>query len=335
MQMLGMNGLQLLAAAQKAAPDTIRMMLTGNADLETAVGAVNDGNVFRFITKPCDKSALEKMIRAGIRQHRLILAEREVLEKTLNGAVHLCTELLAAADPRAAGLAEAARRMASEVASTLGIEDKWEIELAGMLARIGRATIPPVVLVRERAGKALSATERGMLERVPEVGHRLLSGIPRLEGVARIVLYAQKRFDGSGLPADDVKGERIPLEARILKAAHDLAEREEAGQSAFEALSAMKAEAGVYDPGVVEALFALRCAPDSGTEPVAIPFDELSIGQTLAAPIETVDGVLLVAGRTVVTKTLYERLVNYGRVHEIREPVYVAPEVQPAAASSS
>ncbi len=48
MQMPGMKGLEVLKAVIKKAPDTFRMMLTGNADQQTAIDAINSGNVFRF-----------------------------------------------------------------------------------------------------------------------------------------------------------------------------------------------------------------------------------------------------------------------------------------------
>src|SRR5689334_4738053 len=53
MQMPGLNGVEFLKQVEVKAPDAIRIMLTGNADQKTAVDAVNDGHVFRFLTKPC------------------------------------------------------------------------------------------------------------------------------------------------------------------------------------------------------------------------------------------------------------------------------------------
>ena len=76
MQMPEMNGIEFLKKAQAAAPDTVRLMLTGNADQKTAVDAVNDGHVFRFLTKPCDPPQLTSALEAALKQYRLITAER-------------------------------------------------------------------------------------------------------------------------------------------------------------------------------------------------------------------------------------------------------------------
>jgi len=52
-RMPDIDGIQFLALVRKIAPDTVRMMLTGNHDLETAMEAINRGEIFRFLTKPC------------------------------------------------------------------------------------------------------------------------------------------------------------------------------------------------------------------------------------------------------------------------------------------
>ena len=84
MQMPGMNGVQFLTRAEEIAPDTVRIMLTGNADQKTAADAVNQGHVFRFLTKPCAPEELALMLSAALKQYRLVTAERELLEKTLD-----------------------------------------------------------------------------------------------------------------------------------------------------------------------------------------------------------------------------------------------------------
>src|SRR5580693_9859098 len=65
MRMPEMDGVHLLTKIKQLAPDTIRIMLTGNADIQTAVSAVNEGSIFRFLTKPCEKETLGKALSAG------------------------------------------------------------------------------------------------------------------------------------------------------------------------------------------------------------------------------------------------------------------------------
>ena len=70
MRMPGMDGLQLLRAVKTRSQDTVRIMVTGNSDQQTAVAAINEGDVYRFLTKPCDPEVLVKTLQDGIEQHR-------------------------------------------------------------------------------------------------------------------------------------------------------------------------------------------------------------------------------------------------------------------------
>src|ERR1039458_7436990 len=103
-------------------------------------------------------------------------------------------------------------------------ENSWEFEMAAMLSQIGTVTIPPALIEKSRAGQELTKVEQDILARVPKTGADLLANIPRLESVARIVLYQQKHYDGSGFPVNFVRGEDIPIGARILKVLIDLLE---------------------------------------------------------------------------------------------------------------
>src|ERR1700693_2988345 len=82
-----MTGVQLLAHARAVAPASVRVLLTGQADVESAIAAVNDGNVFRFLTKPCATDVLLKALDACCEQHRLITSEKVLLEQTLHGSI--------------------------------------------------------------------------------------------------------------------------------------------------------------------------------------------------------------------------------------------------------
>src|SRR5262249_1916023 len=91
MRMPEMDGIEFLTRVKALSPDTVRIMLTGYADVKTALSAVNDGNIFRFLTKPCSKETLASALAAGLAQYRLVTTEKELLEKTLAGSVALLT----------------------------------------------------------------------------------------------------------------------------------------------------------------------------------------------------------------------------------------------------
>jgi len=84
-RMPGIDGIRLLAEVRARAPDTARIMLTGAADQATAMEAVNEGAIFRFLCKPCPLEVVARAIDGGVREHRLATAEKELIEKTAQG----------------------------------------------------------------------------------------------------------------------------------------------------------------------------------------------------------------------------------------------------------
>ncbi|MEO0605633.1 MAG: response regulator, partial [Myxococcota bacterium] len=103
MRMPGMDGASFLAEVRQRAPDTTRLLLTGHANLESAVAAVNDGGIFRFLTKPCPPEQLLVAVGDACRQFQLRRAERELLEETLKGTVSVLSEVISLASPEAYG----------------------------------------------------------------------------------------------------------------------------------------------------------------------------------------------------------------------------------------
>ena len=80
MRMPEMDGGQLLAEVRRLSPDTTRLMLTGNPDIQTAIEADMPGLVFRLLSKPCTTIELRMAIEAGLEQNRLVAVEKDLLE---------------------------------------------------------------------------------------------------------------------------------------------------------------------------------------------------------------------------------------------------------------
>ncbi|MBN9517874.1 response regulator, partial [bacterium] len=76
LNMPGMDGNALLGALRESHPDTVRVLIAGQPDLEHALKAVNDGHVFRFLTKPCSPAAVRTAVADAIEQYELILSDR-------------------------------------------------------------------------------------------------------------------------------------------------------------------------------------------------------------------------------------------------------------------
>lgn len=327
MQMPLMNGVELLMRVEKLAPNTVRIMLTGNADQQTAVDAVNQGHVYRFLNKPCPPDMLALALDAGVRQYHLIEAERDLLENTLNGAVKALTDILGILDPSAFARAQRLRELVRTYVNHFKLANGWTLEMAAMLARVGCVAVPPPVLLKARSGLTLRPEEQEMLARVPQNGAELLGNIPRLETVSRIVQYCEQRFDGTGFPRDGVAGEDIPVGARILKVLSDLLELESRGASPAVAIAQMQARAGWYDPQVLDSVaVCFDVAPAStgrASRMVEVRLRDLHPGQELAAPITTADGNLIMAAGTTITPMALEKLRNFNELHNLVEPFWI------------
>lgn len=325
-QMPGMDGVQFLSLVRRQSPDTIRVMLTGNVDLEQAVRAVNEGNIFRFLIKPSSTEVLSRAVEDAAAQHRLVVAEKELLNKTLNGSIKLLTDILSLVDTKSFGRAEKLRALITQVAPKISLGDSWEIHLAAMLSPIGYVTLPQETLAKARAGQTLSKAEQGLFNNVPEIAARLLSNIPRLEGVAKIAQYQHKHFDGGGVPVDDIKGELIPTGARLLKILGDLLDLQATGKSQSEALDDLARRSGIYDP---QLLFTIRSALGAEQEKtdsldtVFIGINDLSVGMILHSDIVTNDGMMVLSAGHYVNQTTLEKIQNFNLIYGIKGPIYV------------
>ncbi len=329
MQMPGMSGVEFLNITRQKYPDTVRVMLTGNADQKTATDAVNRGQIFQFLNKPCPPEKLAEVLTSGIKQYRLVTAERELLENTLNGSVKVLMEILSLSDPASFGRGQAVRDQARQVAEVLEIKSTWELDLAVMLCPIGCVSLPAELNQKARSEETLTGPEKDAVARVPQVGHDLLSKIPRLEAVARIVLYQNKNYDGTGFPSDTIKGDEIPLEARIIRVLADLAQLEAKKIPQFKALEQLRQHTGVYDLTVLDAVarcfeLATRGQPEAAVKsPVALDFPELRPGHVLSADIVTKQDILIVGAGTKITPLILERLRNFASISGLRLPIHV------------
>ena len=330
MQMPGMNGAQFLSEARKIAPNSVRMMLTGIADQATAAEAVNEGNVFRFLTKPCPSESLIKALVAGIEQYKLITAEKELLEKTLLGSIKVLSDVLSLVNPTAFGRASRVLRLTRELARKLKVSKSWQLKIAAMLSQVGCVTVPEQTLSKVYKDADLEPAELQMFAAHPQIGSDLIAKIPRLETVSEMIAYQEKRFDGTGHPQDSRTGEQIPQGARILKVALDLDTLESKGMTRPFAIVELRSRTGWYDSAVLTALEAVIQREEQFlVREVALA--DLDGRMILAADVKSTDGVLLVSKGQEVTSSLRQLLKNFSRRSGIVEPirVLIPPEHRP------
>jgi response regulator RpfG family c-di-GMP phosphodiesterase len=320
MRMPEMPGSVFLREARRVAPMAVRMLLTGYADSDAAIKAVNDGQIFRFLTKPCDRDELLQACSGAVWQHRLQKTERDLLEQTVQGSVKALTDVLALAAPAVFGQGARLKDIVAALAAETGWNDSWEIEVAALLAQVGAITLPDETAEKLYSGGSLSADEEEMVARVPGVTKQILGNIPRLEGVMQILTHYQRRFDS--VKADGM----LPVGARMLRVGIDFLALEREDPSPLLALETMRGRNGVYDPDLLEAFARTVGIGDRRIIVVEIPVRDLREGMTLVADARAASGQLLIARGHPVTPELIERLRNFPTGH-VREPLRVT---QPA-----
>lgn len=251
-QMPGMNGIELLTRVKAQSPDTVRILLTGQADLETAIEAVNEGRVFRFLRKPCPQELLKKTLDAALAQFRLHMAERTVLQETLLGTVSVLTELLATVAPAAFGRASRLCWCVQKLSQELKLADRWQFEAAAMLSQIGCVPMPAEVLRRHFGEEIPAPSENGASPSQARMARRILERVPRLDVVAQMIGRQHETFETAANQAPEQY--RVALGAQLLRVAIDFDRAVSQGRSFAESLTELHRNQADYNPEILDAL---------------------------------------------------------------------------------
>lgn len=318
LKMPGVDGIEFLAQAHTVAPDSVRIMLTGYAEQDVAINAVNRGHIFRFLTKPSHPDDIRQAVAAGVRQFELVQAERELLEKTLLGSIQVMTDLLALTNPLAFSHVRAVREVALQAAHALELPDPWKLEAAVILSQIGLVTVPVDALQRHFRGKELTAQESAMVAAHPKVTRDLIQHIPRLDEVGEIIAKHAKSRNSAAV----ARRNPIALAAHILRAALDFDRLQARGLSRQEAIKVLHHHDGEYHPDVVAAIARARIT-HAEMERHCLFIDELKNGMILDEEVTTAEGMLLVPRGLTINDTIRQRLRNFRLQDDIAEKVWV------------
>lgn len=273
LQMPGMSGIEFLAGVKEISPDSVRILLTGHADLDTAIAAVNEGNIFRLLTKPCAHATLTQAFDAAVNQYRLIMAEREVLRETLMGTVNLLVEVLSATQPVAFGRTSRIRLYVDLLSREMRMPNLWEVEAAASLSQLGCISVSAGALRKYCCGEDLTADEISQIQGHPYAGAKLLRSIPRMHAVAEIVERQLQPFDALAEPLPE--NYSITLGVQLLRVAHDFDRFIRHGMSWEQAVAAIELYSPKYNPAAVAALKRLK--PTSVTAQRAEPFSDTGL----------------------------------------------------------
>ncbi|MBL8935080.1 MAG: response regulator [Archangium sp.] len=309
MRMPEMDGAAFLQQAKALLPDATRVMLTGEADLVAASRAVNEGAIWRLLIKPASRETLQSTIGEALEHRRLLRAERELLEKTLTGAVSALCEVMSLLQPGLFGRSQRLRRIASLLARQVGLFDAWRVEIAAQLSQFALVTLPPELAARVGSDEPLEAGEAEEVQKALAQGRRIVSMIPRLEPVADLL----KAADGEAPKS---------LEAAVLFVARSIEKTLFHGRSLDDALKAVPAN----DASVRHALAAagqLGHLLLETRKQRAVAVAALGVGMVLVDDVKTKSGALLIARGHLVSDLVLSRLRTFASTVGVQEPLVV------------
>ncbi len=327
MRMPSMDGIQLLSKVKDLYPETVRLMLTGNADQETAIDAVNRGQIFRFLNKPCSTATLVTSLALALRQYRLLTAEKELLNKTLKGSIRVLSELLSIANPVAFSSGYRIKGLVLELAKRMQCEDVWQLEIAALISQIGCITLPADILNKLYAGHELTGEEQEMYNNHPKIGANLLEKIPRLKTVVDIIARQLDTF--SALEAEAAENgelaEEVLIGAQILKIAIDYDLLLFSGMKHIQAIQHLKKTEGVYNPKILAHLNDIK-VNDEHIRVMSLKVKDIAIGMVVEENIIAKNGALIAPKGQEVTWPVLQGLKNFSRQVGVQEPIRVRIE---------
>lgn len=255
MRMPGMDGATFLAAARQRHPDTVRLLLTGYADMESTVAAINAGQIARYISKPWNdqdvvltvREALERkaLEREKARLEILTQAQNEEL-KNLNASleqkveartselkiaheklkqhfltsIRVFSNLIELREGVISGHSKRVADLARKLAVKLNFPaaEVQDVMLAGLLHDVGKIGLSDDLI--SKPVSHMSGDELGLLRKHPVTGQAALMGIENLRKAGTFIRGHHERWDGQGYP-DRTSGLAIPFGARVIAVAND------------------------------------------------------------------------------------------------------------------
>lgn len=315
MRMPEVDGVTFLREVSERWPDTSRILLTGQADIPSAIAAVNEGRVFRFLTKPCPSELLVRAVSDGVRQFDLLESERVLLDQTLRGTIDVMVEAISLLLPHAAQPVFRMRRLAQRLCKALHIDQVWDIDVACVLSFVATLTLPQDVLAQLATGNYHEIDVRSASSRCNVVAQRFAVRIPRLEPVRDLLRRAGAIARGQAIPHEDKA-------VWVLRVCIDYGKCLTAGLNPDAALTRLLNN-GAQRPAALQTVLAHFLQGMRAGAKKSVTFYELTPGMTFVEPVFSDGHMLLVPQDTEVTEPLIEQLRNFVTVGRLEEPLWV------------
>ncbi|MFT7259586.1 MAG: response regulator RpfG family c-di-GMP phosphodiesterase [Glaciecola sp.] len=320
MRMPNMDGAEFLEKAKKKSPNTVRILLTGQTDQNSAIAAINKGQIFSFLSKPCPQDILQDTLKSAIGQYRLINTEKDLLKNTVKGTIELLSELLAIVKPHVFSNFNRIRKYIRHMADELGEVDTWDFEVAAMLYSLGYLTLPEELIEKAlNPNSELSSHEKLVLQDIPLISSKMINHIPRLENIAEMVRLSNKVNHLIHNGVEEVQG-RILLGADMLKIALKFDKVLESGHNLKSAINLLKQD-DELNPDFIEKLSNIQVGLEN--DALTVNVNNLLPGMVLLEDMITDNQSTLLAKGTELTKELLVRIRLYTQNQKMSRPIKI------------
>jgi CheY-like chemotaxis protein len=323
MRMPSMNGAEFLEKAKSKSPSSVRILLTGQTDLNSAVAAINKGQIFSFLSKPCPQELLLGTLKSAIRQYRLINTEKDLLQNTVKGSIELLSELLAIVKPRVFSSFNRTKKYILHMAHELGEVDTWDFEVAGMLFGLGYLTLPEELIDKAlNPSSNLTPHEKMVLEDIPLISSKMINHIPRLENIAEMVRLSNKM--DRICHSDTGERSRVLLGADMLKIALQFDKVLESGHNHKSSIGLLQTDHNL-NQGLVEKLANFKFGDEDSIRTVNV--ENLVPGMVLLEDMITDNNSTLLSKGTELSEELLVRIRLYTQNQKVSRPIQItAPQ---------
>ncbi|MBC8089980.1 MAG: response regulator, partial [Phycisphaerae bacterium] len=183
MRMPNVDGSTFLSAMRRVAPETTRILLSGQLDLNSAIAAVNEGEVFRFLRKPIESEDLVAALTDAVARHQTEMRRRRETRDVMALAIDLMVLPLTALAPTAAVRSGRLRALANEIACAVCPKEGWVAELAVVVLQSVMAELAPDIAARWRIREPLTDNEQLLLARAL---NRAIAALDRVPSTATV-----------------------------------------------------------------------------------------------------------------------------------------------------
>ncbi len=341
MRMPQMDGADFLAAAARQQPDAVRILLTGFADHEATVRAINDGRIFRYLHKPWDNEGLLRIVEEAAKQRQRLVAISSMHEVSsappvspaptaqteatdVENWVQLISNIISTRIGIQSDQVQEVANRAAQAGKTRGLcaDECRDLRWAVMLHGVGR-----IGLAQPAAPSALSHEALHQYRTYPLLTEAALWAMPVLQPAATIIHHMFEDWNGSGYP-DQLVADEIPLSSRILRPLVEFLDHVGRDDMALdEAITHMVAGSGrQFDPDVVDLLERILIE-DSHTlkvrDDLALTTMELKVGMRTSRPVTNSSKLMILNQGMRITHEFINRLMAYETGRQEYLTIYV------------